>query len=159
MVDILFQIVRFLNKNRVDYCLIGGLAVMLYGGRANTIDIDLYVLVNDLEIIRSLFEKKGWEVNPAGEYQLKAKVKNVPVDILLADHYIGADVVARAQKMKLGKDHVSVATPEDIIILKTLADRSVDRRDIEELHELFGKKLDEGYISKKLKQLKKLLES
>lgn len=39
-----------------------------------------------------------------------------------------------------------IASPEDIIVLKSLADRSIDKRDIQELREILGKKLDETYI-------------
>ena len=40
-----------------------------------------------------------------------------------------------------------------------MAGGSVDKRDIEELRELFGKKLDEKYISKKLSEVQKMLSS
>jgi len=81
----------------------------------------------------------------------------VPIDLLYADHYVGADVVHRAVEKKLGNIFIRIATPEDLIVLKSIADRSIDKRDIEELRELFGKKLDEDYIEKKLRYVKKLL--
>ena len=34
--------------------------------------------------------------------------------------------------------------------MKTIADRPIDRRDIEELREIFSGKLDEAYILKRL---------
>ncbi|MFO1518834.1 MAG: nucleotidyltransferase [bacterium] len=158
MVEILFEVIELFEKEKIDYCLIGGLAMMVYGGRANTVDIDFYLLVNDLKKVFSLFHQRKIEAHPAGEYQLKARFKGVPIDLLLADHYVGAEVVKRAKKKKLGGKNVKIATPEDLIVLKTLADRSIDRRDIEELRELFGKKLNQKYIAKKLKQLKELLK-
>jgi len=113
--------------------------------------------VKDLKIIKDLFIKNDLPVKDAGAHQLKAKFDDVPIDILFADSYIGADVVHRAVEKKLGEHFVRVATPEDLIILKTMANRSVDRRDIEELRELFGKSLDENYIKKKLSHLKKTI--
>lgn len=86
------------------------------------------------------------------------KRSEIPIDILFADHYVGADVVERAVEKKLGDTFVRIATPEDLIVLKSLADRAIDRRDIEELRELFKGKLDEGYIQKKLQKIKKMLE-
>lgn len=159
MLETLIKAIELLKSNKIDYCLIDGLAMMLHGGRANTIDIDFYVLVDDLKAVRLIFEKAGFFLRDAGEFQLKAKIDGVPIDILYADHYIGADVVLRAVEKKLGDHFVRIATPEDLIILKTLADRSVDRRDIEELRELFGKRLDEKHIEKQIKKIKKLLES
>ncbi|MCB1215414.1 MAG: nucleotidyltransferase, partial [Deltaproteobacteria bacterium] len=89
------------------------------------------------------------------DFQLKTQVDQVPIDILWADPYVGQEVVLRAVAKPLAKHWVRVATPEDLIILKTLANRSIDRRDIEELRELFSRKLDEAYIQKKLQQVQK----
>lgn len=159
MVETLLLLTRLFDKHKVPYCLIGGLAMMLHHGRANTVDIDFYVLVEDLKQVMKLLERENISVTPRGEYQLRAKVQDVPIDILYADHYIGADVVYRAVEKKLGNLFVRVATPEDLIVLKTIADRTIDRRDIEELRELFGKKLDEDYIEKKIKHVRTLLKS
>ena len=155
MLKTLLEVVELFKAHEIDYCLIGGLAMMLHNGRANTVDIDFYVLVNDLKTLSNLFLQQGFEVKSAGKFQLKAKVKQVPIDLLLADHYVGADVVYRAVEKPLAGTYVRVATPEDLIILKTLADRSIDRRDIEELRELFAEQLNEKYIERKLKKLRK----
>ncbi len=159
MLESLIAITKIFQKYQVDYCLIGGLAMMLHHGRANTVDIDFYVLVDDLETVMELFKKENVPAETRGEYQLKARINGIQIDILYADHYIGSDVVHRAVEKKLGNDLVRVATPEDIIILKTIANRTIDLRDIEELRELFGKKLDEDYITRKLTWLKKQLDS
>ncbi len=158
MVETLFEVISLFEEEEINYCLIGGLAVMLYGGRANTIDMDFYVLVNDLEEVKKLFRRKKIPAQYAGEHQIKARHKGIPIGILWADYYLGANVVQRAKRKKLGKKKIKIATPEDLIILKTLADRSIDRRDIEELKELFGKKLDEEYMAHKLKHLRKILK-
>ncbi len=155
MLEALLRVVELFKKHEIDYCLVGGLAMLLHNGRANTVDIDFYLLVNNLDVVRNLFIEQGCEVRNAGENQLKTKVDNVPIDLLLADHYVGADVVTRAVEKPLGEKFVRVATPEDLIILKTLADRSIDHRDIAELRELYGEQLDEIYIQRKLKKLHK----
>lgn len=150
MVESLLNLVDFLNENKIEYCVIGGLAMMLHHGRANTVDIDVYVLADNLEDIFKKFSDHKIPIQKAGDYQLKAQFEKAPVDILWADPYIGADVVVRAVPRLLGEKIVRIATPEDLIVLKTMANRSVDRRDIEELRELFGKNLDEDYIQKKI---------
>ncbi len=159
MVETLFFITELFKKHKIHYCLIGGLAMMLHNGRANTVDIDFYVLVEDLKDVIDVFKEEKIQAESRGEYQVKAKVQGVPIDILYADPYVGSDVVKRAVDKELGNHIVRVATPEDIIILKSIADRTVDRRDIEELRELFKGKLDEDYIRKKLAKIKKDLES
>lgn len=157
MLETLIQVTKLFDDNQIEYCLIGGLAMMLHHGRANTVDIDFYVLVDDLDQVKKILQKEKYEVRTAGEFQLKAKVNRVQIDLLYADHYMGAGVVKRAIPRQLGHDIVQVATPEDLIILKTVADRSIDRRDIAELRELFQGKLDEAYIHKNLDRLNKKL--
>ena len=157
MLEPLVKITELFKVNHISYCLIGGLATLLHHGRANTVDMDFYVLVQSLKTVKSLFEKQGFTVQNLGDDQLRAKIGSVPLDILLADAYVGVTVVKRSAPKKLGKNTVQVATPEDLIILKTLADRSIDRRDVEELRELFGESLDEKYIEKTLKKVRKLL--
>lgn len=157
MLETLLKVTELFKSNRIGYCLIGGLAMLLYHGRASTVDMDFYVLVEDLKTVKNLFKRKGFAVKDAGDDQLKAKIGSVPIDILLADAYLGRDVVRRAVPKKLGKAVIQIATPEDLIILKTLADRSIDRRDIAELREIFGKTLDEAHIAKTLKKIRKIL--
>ncbi len=158
MLKTLLKIVSLFKENKIEYCVIGGLAMLLHNGRANTVDIDFYVLVNDLDQVKKLFEKMEYSVRTAGEYQLKAKVDSVPIDILFADQYVGEDVVHRAVERKLGDTFVRIATPEDIIVLKEIAGRSVDKRDIEELRELYKQQLDEKYISQKLTRIAKMIK-
>ena len=57
------------------------------------------------------------------------------------------------KKIKLGTKKVPVATPEDLVVMKTLSDRPIDRRDVSELREIFEGKLNEAYIKKTLKKL------
>lgn len=159
MVETLLKVINIFEKEKIPYCLIGGLAVMLHGGRANTIDIDFYVMVEDLDKVRKAFRKYRIPNKAAGEYQIKAKYKGIPIDILYADHYIGLEIIQRAKSKKLENKKVKIATPEDLIILKTLADRSIDRRDIEELKEIFSGKLNQNYLRKKLTSLRKLLKN
>lgn len=158
MVETLLKLIDLFKKYQIDYCLIGGLAVMLHHGRANTIDIDFYVLVRSLKKLSKIFENEKIEHEMKGNYQIRATYEKVPIDILKADHYIGKEVIHRAVEKKIGDHFIKIATPEDLIILKTLADRSIDRRDIEELREIFKGKLDEKYMDKKVKQMQKKLK-
>lgn len=157
MLESLLEIVKLFDENKIQYCLIGGLAMMLHHGRANTVDMDFYVLVTNLKKIEKIFNKKNITYRTAGEYQLKAKLNDVPIDILFADEYVGSDVVIRSIPKKLGNHIVQVATVEDIIVLKTIANRSVDKRDIEELRELYKKSIDEDYVTNKLKKVNDML--
>lgn len=73
------------------------------GGRGYFVMIAFYMLVEDLKTVFELLTQEGLEVRTAGEYQLKAKYDGVPIDLLFADHYVGADVVRRAISVPLGE--------------------------------------------------------
>jgi len=153
------KLVNLLNRSPVDYCVIGGIAILLYGGRASTIDFDFYVLVSQKDELLHLFDSLGIKSRAVGEFQIKAKFHEIPIDILIADEWVGIPALKRAKILKLSQSRVKVASPEDLIIMKTLADRPIDRRDIEELKELFGRKLDSRYIQRRLKLIQKDLEA
>lgn len=147
----------FLLTHRIRYCMIGGMAVLAYGGRASTLDFDFYLLSADFDRLVSLLKSKGIHVALAGEDQCKARFGTLPLDILRADPWLGEKVIQRSRRKKFLGKTVKIATPEDLIVMKTLADRPIDRRDIAELREIFGKKLDQSYIGATLRRLRKAM--
>ncbi len=153
------QFAALLKKGKIQFCVIGGVAVLLYGGRASTIDFDLYLLMSDIDRLVGLLEKKEIKFRKLGADQIKVFLPGLTVDILIADQWMGIPALKRAKKIKLGKISLQVASPEDLIVMKTLADRTIDRRDIEELREIFGSKLNEKYIAVQLKLIRKEIES
>ena len=89
--------------------------------------------------------------------QYKFKFGSIPVDVLLADPHLGEQVIKRAKKKVLSGARIRVARVEDLILLKKIADRAIDRRDIEELEELYGSALDRRYLNREWRRLQKLL--
>ena len=151
------EFLAILRQSKVRYCIIGGVAILLHGGRASTIDFDLYVLVTGTEAFRKALSKTGASLVISGPEQIRVKFKGLSIDVMIADPLLGAGTVERAQLKALGKMRVRVASPEDLIIMKTLADRPIDRRDVEELREIFAGKLDQRFISAQLRKIHKAL--
>lgn len=157
MLDELQKLVKILEKNEIQYCLIGGMAVLLYGGRASTIDFDFYILSNEKEKILEILTPFISKLQKLGDSQYKFKFKAIPVDLLIADEFLGEQVIRRAKKKTFVGVKVKVATPEDLILLKKVADRSIDQRDISELEEIFSDTLDRKYIQKEWKRIQSLI--
>ncbi len=156
MLEKIEKFVKFLDENGISYCLIGGVAVLLYGGRASTIDLDLYVISKEFKKLKLTLKKYAIPFEEAGEFQIRVQFMGLKVDILWADQFAGLPCFKRAKIKKLGKISVKVASVEDLIILKTIANRSIDVRDIQELRELF--KVDEKYIQRRLKIIQKAID-
>jgi len=141
------QIVKLLETSNCQYVVIGGIAVLLHGGRASTLDFDLYILADDFLSLEQHFITHGAKLSLKSDHQIRFQIAGVQVDALEADAILAKTIFKRSMRRKIVTAECNIATPEDLIILKTLADRSIDRRDIEELREIFSNSLDETYIT------------
>lgn len=108
--------------NGVDWALVGGIAVALYGGDRNTKDID--VIANKLLPLDS----EG-KLRQGGErYSIKAAKRDVHVDwILRNDAFKKLFEIALSEAVKI--NGVPVLTPEWLVILKFIAGRFKDQED------------------------------
>ncbi len=108
--------------NGVDWALVGGIAVALYGGDRNTKDVD--VIANKLLPLVS----EG-KLRQGGErYSIKASKRDVFVDwILRNDSFKKLFIVALSEAVKI--NGIPVLTPEWLVILKFIAGRFKDQED------------------------------
>ena len=152
----LVDAVNLLEKERLPYALVGGLAVSLRGQPRTTADVDLIVLADvarSLTFLQSL-EKTPFEplfadvaevVQTAFILPLRHRLTGVKVDLALGLSGFESQAVARAQKVHLGNAEIAVATAEDLLIMKTLAGRPQDDQDLQGLVIAQGQQLDWDY--------------
>lgn len=146
------DIVQIFEESSCRYTVIGGIAILLHGGRASTIDFDLYVLADEFAKLTQHLAARGARVLLKADHQLRIELAGIHVDILEADQILSETIFTRSERRKIVNAICNIATPEDLIILKTLSDRPIDRRDIAELREIFEGKLDENYVDSTLKK-------
>ncbi len=48
--EILTLVCNFLNENRVEYVIVGGMAVLFYGNPRTTLDVDYVIQLSDKNI-------------------------------------------------------------------------------------------------------------
>ena len=149
MLEAFLEIISVLEQSKIPYCIIGGIAVLIYGGRTSTLDLDFYFVAKSRKRLVISLEALGATLCARGEFQYQGSFRGFRFDVLVADRWIGLPALKRAKKVKFGDITLRVATPEDLIVMKTIADRPIDRRDTQELRELF-RELDEPYINKRL---------
>lgn len=124
--------------------LIGGLAVIARGVPRLTIDIDAVVHGEGLDVDRlwKVLRDSGLEarVTDAAEIAkerlvllLRHHASGVTVDLSLGWMQFEREAMKRATTVFLGGVPVPVATPEDLVVLKAVAWRAVDKLDITEL--------------------------
>ena len=146
-----------LAKRKVRYLVVGGVAVVLHGVPRFTADIDLVLALDtanihaaldalaglayrprapvplldfaDPSVRRTWIEDKGFTVfslwspdHPATE-----------IDLFIEEPFAFDEVFARATRVDLGANHITVASIADLIELKRRANRPRDREDVERL--------------------------
>ncbi len=154
-------IVAALNENQVQYLIVGGLAVVAHGYVRFTADVDLMLSMNTPNLMRAVKAMKGLGyrsrapveldefVDPAAR-QRWAKEKNMTVFSLFSDAHKATEVDlfleppidfgeayerAVRQQVVPGVEAVFCSL-EDLIEMKTRADRPRDREDVQNLIQL-----------------------
>jgi hypothetical protein len=155
---------------RVEFALIGGLAVSFYANPPVTVDIDFLVKSSWFSAYKSLvplFEENGWKSNnlcfPGGKGQISDVFRMIKrhgenksvVDLLLTntDEFLVSVVNGSSVHEVQPKLKVPVARIEDILVLKSLAKRDKDVADMEMLGLKHGKTIDYGYVRQTLAAL------
>lgn len=149
-----------LSRHRVDYVLIGGLAISLHGIERATMDIDVTVAMTpdnlsalakmarelgmmpvlpvDLDTLTDLDQLAQWHRERNLEaFALRAPgPSGITLDVLLYPPVGFAEMHGRAVTFKAGDVPVVVACIDDLIALKQAVGRPIDLTDIEHLKRL-----------------------
>jgi predicted nucleotidyltransferase len=146
------EILRILFAHRVDFVVVGGIAVMVHGYLRNTKDLDIVVRPGTLNLSRLSEALAELEAEPRGSaamnvtdpHQLqriplvRIMTSAGPLDVVNIEHLAGApasyDALRQAALMvTLGGFEVAVAALRDLIRMKRAAGREHDLADIEAL--------------------------
>jgi hypothetical protein len=155
--DALSRLVADLDRNDIDYVVIGAIALNQHGFQRLTIDIDLVMTDEGLERFRT--ELVGLGYRPAFEgakKKFRTVEANIPVDIITSGEFPGDGLPKPVRFPKPGEDRVVIdgvktISFEKLIELKlasgmTAGDRLKDLADVQELIKL--KKLGADFASK-----------
>lgn len=154
------EVIRALNKNKVSYCIAGGVAVVLYGYTRLTIDLDLIVDLNEknlgkffdtvynlgyrpkVPVTKEEFKnrrkqqewikKKGMVV--FSFFHLKDHLQII--DVFVTEPIKFSEVKKKVVKMNLEGLITPVVSIEHLIKLKRIASRFKDLEDIKNLEEI-----------------------
>ncbi|MBP86191.1 MAG: hypothetical protein CMJ64_05665 [Planctomycetaceae bacterium] len=145
----------------LTYAVIGGIAVRAYGIPRPTFDLD-FTLAIPRDRLPELFgavEKRGYSVpdsyqtgwvDPVAKMPL-VKVRcylqgqGVDVDMFLAETPFQQEVLKRRQLVETPDGNAWLATPEDVVLLKLLANRPRDILDVNDILFTLGE-LDRDYL-------------
>ncbi len=141
------RLVLELERQKVRYALVGGVAVAFYTEPRFTQDIDLLVDPEDFEKIKDILENEGyfesaapWTFsNVAIELHRFLKVSasedGMMIDILMAKDNEVKRIIQDALEAASEEGRVMVANKKDLIWLKRTRDSKQDEADIEKLED------------------------
>lgn len=141
------RLVLELEKHKVRYALVGGVAMAFYTEPRFTRDIDILVDSEDFERTKDILEKDGYFESaspwtfPEVAIDLHRFLKvadegdEMLIDILVAQSEEVRSVIGNAAEAKSAEGRVMVANKRDLIWLKRTRDSMQDQADIEKLED------------------------
>lgn len=151
------RIFRELNSSKIDYLVVGGLAVNFHGVPRMTYDIDLMILLQSENIIRLITKLNEWDyrpkvpinpieladeeirnswINEKGMKALNFYSETSPIgeiDVLFDSPIKYDELKSRAVMIELEGEKIPVASIHDLIELKQRSGRNQDIADVEYL--------------------------
>jgi predicted nucleotidyltransferase len=122
---VLRDAIEALETEKVPYVLIGGVGSAALGRPRWTHDIDVFVTPLDAERALDALGRAGFETERTNEHWIyKGTKEEMVVDVIfrtVGDTYLDTEMVERARRVEfLGVD-TFVASPEDQIVIKAIA--------------------------------------
>jgi len=147
--------ISFLEKQKIPYLIIGGLAVGVLGEPRMTQDIDLIIFILK-DFVSKLLDKvknEGYSVNKKlalkEAYQkgtFRIEYKRLWVDMIISSTEFENSALKRKKQITLFGKKVNFPSPEDLILLKIIPGREKDILDAKTVIERHGNKLDKKYL-------------
>lgn len=158
----LFEVIDLLETRGIQYAVMGGLAVRALALPRPTNDVDITIALPHvalLELLRFIggegievpeVYRNGWLDRVAGMPLLKLKTyldreHFVDLDIFVAESEFQMSLVARRISAEIDERQIWIVTPEDLVLLKLLANRPRDHIDVADILFIQGQ-LDEDYL-------------
>jgi hypothetical protein len=153
--EVFSKLVSFLNKEKLEYIIIGGIAVGVLGEPRVTGDIDVDILLekNDVADFLEKIKKSGFKTNKQKSIERAKKTnifqidyKDYHVDFIIASIELEKEAFRRKKAITLHGVKAFFPTPEDLILLKIIPGRPKDLIDAENVAIRNKGKLDTRYL-------------
>ena len=159
-------LVKFMSTERVDYAVIGGVAVLAYGEPRFTADVDVNILLKKEEIRQFMRRARHYGIYPlspksekiakeTGVIPLRFKKKDFigRFDVVLAENILEYNAIKRSKIHKIDNVKIKLITPEDLVIHKMASPRPRDYEDLRGILARQRHRLDLKYIIFWLKKI------
>ena len=159
----MFDLIKLLAENKVDFVLVGGLAVALHGYQRVTMDVDIVLAMDASNLERFITSAKATGLRPVMPVAIESlaqpellaqwrrdkgllafalqgvEAQATVLDVLIAPEIPFADLRRDAAEVDVGPYRIRLASIDHLIAMKSASGRSKDALDIEELNKLRDK--------------------
>ncbi len=145
------RVVKHLERAKIPYAVVGGMAVLAHRYRRTTDDVDILLTAEGLAEFRRRFVPKNYDTVPKRSRRFADRTNDVTIDFLITGMFPGSgkpgpisypDPVAVSQTI----DDIRVLDLPTLIQLKLAARRYQDFADVVNL--IRANKLDESFLEK-----------
>lgn len=160
--QVLFELVNLCHQLAIPYAVMGGIAVRVHGIPRPTYDVDIAVTAAP-DRLAHLFDaaervgytipdayRGGWLDRVADMPLVKLRTyveegKGIDVDLFITESSFQESLMARRVSCDFMDRQIDVVSPEDLVLLKLLANRPRDLGDIQDIR-FMQRQLDEQYM-------------
>lgn len=159
LINHLKKIVKFLNKQKIDYALAEGLAFSALVEPRATMDIDIIIMIKEEQLsdLTNLLEdefesiiahKEPMHFNLITIWRVINIIddREMIFDFILAESKYHKNVIERAIEIDFYESKLKVITLEDLILLKNCAKRTQDIADLDKIYKVFDDEIDHDYL-------------
>lgn len=155
LIDVYRKVISFLNKQKFDYIIIGGIPAGILGEPRATVDVDIDIILDKDNITEFLKKAKeaGFDFNEkkcierakqSGSFQVN--LREYHIDFIIASIDMEREAIKRKKIIEVHNVKSNFPTPEDLILLKIIPGRSKDIVDAESIAIRQSGKLDKKYL-------------
>lgn len=160
------EVCGFLERIRVPYMVIGGLAALFWGEPRITRDIDVTIGIGIDQVpvlVRDLPDGFRPAVDNPAEFARETHVvplvspAGIRIDLVLAGLPYEHAAIERAVPVPIAGREVRVCSPEDLVIHKVISDRAKDREDVRAIIRRQQHRFDRRYADPIVLELSQVL--
>ena len=162
------QLAGLFSATKIDYAILGGVAVSIYGEPRLTLDIDVNLVLDMEDIDNFLNKAKRFGFLPLAK-NIKKFIKATGVipmrfskkaivgrcDFIISQNALEYAGIRRARSKKINSTRIRLISPEDLIIHKITSERPRDIEDVRGILLRQKGRLDLDYITSWLKRISK----
>jgi predicted nucleotidyltransferase len=159
LIDQLKKIVQFLNKQKIDYALAGGLAFSALVEPRATMDIDIIIMIKEehlfgfTNLLKNEFESIITHKEPMHFNLMKILRainfignREMIFDFILAESEYHKNTIERAFEIDFFEFKLKIITLEDLILLKNFAKRTQDIADLDKIYKTLDDEINHDYL-------------